>query len=216
MKINNLYEIHFSPTGGTKDAVEVFGEQWNVPKAVIDLTDMNDEFDNYEFYKEDLCVIGVPSYGGRVPAVAVQRIKEMRGNDTPVIIMTTYGNRAYGDALLELQQVVESVGFCVVAALAVVARHSIVPTIATDRPDAIDRTKLIEMSIKIKVHIERSKGFYSARLAENRTFMEYKGISIKPSNVGKCISCGICANNCPVGAIPLDNPKVTDTQKCTS
>ena len=30
------------------------------------------------------------------------------------------------------------------------------------------------------------------------------------------MKCKICANNCPVGAIPLDNPKVTDNEKCIS
>ena len=45
MKINNLYEIHFSPTGGTKEVVETFGEQWNIARSVIDLADLDNEVD---------------------------------------------------------------------------------------------------------------------------------------------------------------------------
>ena len=217
MKINNLYEIHFSPTGGTKEAVDVFSAQWNIPKSIIDLADMNVEFDKYEFYGDDLCVIGVPSFGGRVPAVAVQRIRQLKANNTPAIIIATYGNRDYDDTLVELQEVVENVGFCVVAALAVVTQHSIFPQIATGRPDAIDKSKLAEMAIKIKVHIERANGFNKAKLSgENKQYKEYKGVPLKPVTSSKCMKCGICANNCPVGAIPLDNPKVTDNEKCIS
>lgn len=217
MKINNLYEIHFSPTGGTKEAVDVFSAQWNIPKSIIDLADMNVEFDKYEFYGDDLCVIGVPSFGGRVPAVAIQRIRQLKANNTPAIIIATYGNRNYDDTLVELQEIVENVGFCVVAALAVVTQHSIFPQIATGRPDAIDKSKLAEMAIKIKVHIERANGFNKAKLScENKQYKEYKGVPLKPVTSSKCMKCGICANNCPVGAIPLDNPKVTDNEKCIS
>ena len=218
MKINNLYEIHFSPTGGTKEAVDVFSAQWrNIPKSIIDLADMNVEFDKYEFYGDDLCVIGVPSFGGRVPAVAVQRIRQLKANNTPAIIIASYGNRDYDDTLVELKEVVENVGFCVVAALAVVTQHSIFPQIATGRPDAIDKSKLAEMAIKIKVHIERVNGFNKAKLScGNKQYKEYKGVPLKPVTSSKCMKCGICANNCPVGAIPLDNPKVTDNEKCIS
>ena len=31
-----------------------------------------------------------------------------------------------------------------------------------------------------------------------------------------CSSCGLCAKECPVNAIPTDNPKVTDKNKCIS
>ena len=217
MKINNLYEIHFSPTGGTKEAVDVFSAQWNIPKSIIDLADMNVEFDKYEFYGDDLCVIGVPSFGGRVPAVAVQRIRQLKANNTPAIIIASYGNRDYDDTLVELKEVVENVGFCVVAALAVVTQHSIFPQIATGRPDAIDKSKLAEMAIKIKVHIECANGFNKAKLScKNKQYKEYKGVPLKPVTSSKCMKCGICANNCPVGAIPLDNPKVTDNEKCIS
>ena len=217
MNINNLYEIHFSPTGGTKETVDKFSTQWNVPKSIIDLADMSVEFDKYEFYGDDLCVIGVPSFGGRVPLVAVQRLKQMKANNTPAVIIATYGNRNYDDTLIELQEIIEDVGFCVVAALTVVTQHSLLPHIATGRPDGLDKKRLIEMSIKVKVHIERASGFNKAKLSDNKkTYKEYKGVPIKPYSTGKCIKCGICAENCPVGAIPLDNPKLTDNEKCIS
>ena len=45
---------------------------------------------------------------------------------------------------------------------------------------------------------------------------EYGGVPFKPVANGKCTSCGLCAKECPAGAIPLDNPKMTDKDKCIS
>ena len=48
------------------------------------------------------------------------------------------------------------------------------------------------------------------------TFKEYKGVPFKPEGNDECISCGICAKECPVNAINYENPKVTDKEKCIS
>lgn len=50
----------------------------------------------------------------------------------------------------------------------------------------------------------------------NRPYREYGGVPIKPVANGKCTSCGLCAKECPAGAIPLNNPKLTDKDKCIS
>ena len=39
---------------------------------------------------------------------------------------------------------------------------------------------------------------------------------LKPKSDKKCESCGICAKLCPVNAIPLDDPKETNSEKCIS
>ena len=44
----------------------------------------------------------------------------------------------------------------------------------------------------------------------------YNGVPLKPVANGKCTSCGICAKECPAGAISKDDPKVTDKETCIS
>lgn len=42
------------------------------------------------FSKEDVCFVGVPSYGGRVPEIAVERMVNFEGNGTKAIPVILY------------------------------------------------------------------------------------------------------------------------------
>ena len=48
------------------------------------------------------------------------------------------------------------------------------------------------------------------------TYKEYKVLPMDIKASEDCIKCGLCAQKCPVSAIPLDNPQQTDDQKCIS
>ena len=74
----------------------------------------------------DLVLIAVPSYGGRVPALAAQRLAAVRVHQARCVIVCVYGNRAYEDTLAELRDVAEQAGIRVFAAIAAFAVHSII------------------------------------------------------------------------------------------
>ena len=88
----SIYAIYFSPTGGTEKIVTFIAEQFGEYQS-IDLCEKTSGLTN-DFSKEDLCIIGVPSFGGRVPAIALERIKALSGNNATAILITVYGNRA--------------------------------------------------------------------------------------------------------------------------
>ena len=50
----------------------------------------------------------------------------------------------------------------------------------------------------------------------NKPYCDYNGLPLKPTGGLRCISCGLCADNCPAGAIPKDAPKKVDKRKCIS
>lgn len=76
--------------------------------------------------RDDIAFLAVPCYGRRVPALAAQRIAQINGNGAKAVLVCSYGNRAYEDCLVELQDVAEAAGFRAVAAVAAVSEHSIV------------------------------------------------------------------------------------------
>ncbi|HAP20995.1 MAG TPA: 4Fe-4S ferredoxin, partial [Lachnospiraceae bacterium] len=62
--------IVFSPTGGTQRVVDELVAEWGEPADKVDLTDAMIDFDAITLEKDDVAVIAVPSYGGRVPSLA--------------------------------------------------------------------------------------------------------------------------------------------------
>ena len=93
--IMKLYEIYFSPTGGTKKVTEIIGSAWTCEKERIDLMNPRLEPAGYSFTASDICIVAVPSFGGRVPETALERLKKMNGGGAKTVLAAVYGNRAH-------------------------------------------------------------------------------------------------------------------------
>ena len=168
----------------------------------------------------DLLIVGVPSYAGKVPEMAVRSLRRFLGNNTPAIIVSVYGNRAYDDTLIELKDLMESHGFKLLSAAAVIAQHSIFPKIAEGRPNADDMEKLHEFASKSRellIQIPKMSAVSRLMVKGNRPYRDTKPIPLHPEgSKGKCISCHACVKMCPVGAITMKEPYKTNEKKCIS
>lgn len=209
-----IYEIIFSPTGGTKKVADIISAGVGADSICIDLTDKDFDFASVSFGEEDVCIAALPSYGGRIPHIAGERLKQMKGNRARVISVTVYGNRAYDDTMLELQDVLSEAGFCPVAAIAAVAEHSIMHQFAAGRPDAEDRKELTGFADRIRRGIQAGNLRNVPVVPGNRPYRTYGGVPMKPRSGRSCTKCGVCAAKCPVGAIPADMPMSTDHDRC--
>ena len=207
------YNLHFSPTGGTRRVAEILIEGLQGKYQQIDLCH---KIDNINLNEGDVCLVSVPSYGGRVPAIAIDRLKKVTGNGAKAILNCVYGNRAWEDTLTELQDTLEGQGFICVAALATVSEHSIFRQFATGRPDDIDMAELIEMAGRIQNRLDAD--FHSKLELEGShdTYKVFGGTPLKPTGNDDCSGCELCAKECPVGAIDPNNPKNTILEKCIS
>ena len=106
----NCTQITFSPTGGTKRIADILTEQLGECPATIDLANSNTDFSGCSVPSDNIAVIAVPSYGGRVPQTAAARLSAIKGNHAKAVIVCVYGNRAYEDTLAELQDIAEGCG----------------------------------------------------------------------------------------------------------
>lgn len=210
-------EIVFSPTGGTGKVAEIITNAWGLSVNKIDLTNAETDYSSLSLGKDDLAIIAVPSYGGRVPNLAVQRICNIKGNHIPCVIVCLYGNRAYEDTLVELNDISEKSDFKVIAAIAAIAEHSIMHQYAAGRPDTKDESELTSFAEKIleKINSDYTE-FSTLQIPGNRPYKKSGGASLVPKANNDCTNCGNCAKKCPAQAISKENLRVADSKKCIS
>lgn len=207
------YKILFSPTGGTERVADILTGRLAENAVTIDLCDRSVDFSTFSFTAEDVCVVAVPSYGGRVPAIAVHRLSLLHGNGAKAILVAVYGNREFEDTLVELKDTLDASGFVSVAAVAAIAEHSIARQFAAGRPDAEDARELEDFADAIRIRLAENSPPELA-LPGNRPYKSFGGLPMHPGADKSCVACGICAESCPVGAIPMDDPRKTDNEKC--
>lgn len=208
-------QVVFSPTGGTMKVAQAITKIWGADVAAIDLTDPVKDYSQVLFQADDLVLIALPSFGGRVPALAAERLAQIQGNGVRCVLVCVYGNRAYEDTLVEMQDIAEKSGFQPFAAVAAIAEHSILHQYASGRPDQQDLQALQEFSGKILEKFQSDDRGIPA-LPGNRPYKKAGGAGLVPKAGKECIQCGVCAAQCPAQAISQDNPQNTDGKKCIS
>lgn len=213
------HTLFFSPTqtGATvaravQNALRTeIGTSFDITKAPTEQT----------FSADDLVIIAMPVYGGRLPGVAVERFTSIQGNGAKAVAVAVYGNANIGDALLELTDLCTEQGFNVVAAATFIGEHSFTMKefpIAVGRPDAADREKVAEFSALVQEKLDAGEPVTLSELPGSRPYaketMAPSGVAATAPN-GNCTKCGLCEMTCPTGAITMTEAgPLIDASKC--
>ena len=210
-------QLIFSPTGGTKKVADAITGKWYKNVETVDLTDASADFIKLQMQKGDLVLIAVPSYGGRVPDLAVKRLAQVQGGGACCVLVCVYGNRAYEDTLIELYDAAQKSGFYTLAAVAAIAEHSIIHQYAANRPDQQDIENLHDISAKILARFhDNPTGETEIKIPGSRPYRKSGGVGLAPKAKKNCVECGLCAANCPAQAISRTALRSADPEKCIS
>lgn len=208
-----IYNLFFSPTGGTRKVAEILGTIMHVDK-IIDFTPASVKLDSIALSPDDVCMISVPSFGGRIPFPAAEKLKTLKANGAKAVMVSTFGNRAIDDTLLEMKDILIQCGFLCIAGIEAVTEHSFVRKFGANRPDVQDQAELRAFAATILQRLANA-GLTSVDVPGKTPYKDFKGVPFHPAaNENKCVSCGICAARCPADAIPRNDPKVTLADRC--
>ena len=208
MNIEKWIIAHFSPTGGTKKVADAIAAGFHIPVVEADLTKADSAITLSE---NDALMAVLPVYAGRVPQISLERLSALKGNGQKAVAVVVYGNREYDDALLETKDTLEAAGFQLIAAAAFIAEHSMCRSIAAGRPDAQDEALCRQFAADVMAKAEDAAPF---QVPGNTPYKELKPSAFHPAANESCVKCGDCAEQCPVGAIPLDDPSLTNNDLC--
>lgn len=209
LKETMLY--YFSPTGGTKKIGESFSSAF---AETVKNTDLGVRDKPVAQAECDVVVIAAPVFGGRIPAIAIENIKKINGNEKKAVTLAVYGTRAYDDALLELNDAVQECGFTVIASAALIAQHSIVPIVGQGRPDAKDITDIQNFSKKVLDKLD-AQNTDKVNVPGNVPYKDHMTVPAAPISTAACSKCAACEAVCPTGAIHIEESNVvTDLSRC--
>ncbi len=223
MNINQVKLIYFSPTGTTKKILEGLAQGLQAETVEhLNLTPPDASTGAIAEMNDELAIVGAPVYGGRLPPDAAQRLRRLKGNETPAVVVVVYGNREYEDALLELNNLVVEAGFIPVAGGAFIGEHSFdsaAMPIATGRPDEQDLEKAAEFGRAIRQKMAGIDMLTEMLPLEVPGDFPYKAGSkwtgVAPiTQEAICIQCETCITVCPTAAITMNGTLKTNTDAC--
>jgi ferredoxin len=224
MDIKTVKLVCFSPTGTTKAVVKSIARGINHANVeLIDITKPIDRELTLVTGNDELLIMAIPVYMGRVPSVISDWLNSIKANNTHTVCVVVYGNRAFDDALLELKDILVNCGCTPIAGAAFIGEHSFssadLPS-SVGRPDTNDLQLAQMFGHKIVETIKTASSVNIINNIELPGNFPYGGTKnlwhldfIKVND--NCMHCGICATVCPVGAIEAENSGIMDIDKCT-
>lgn len=183
--IRRVVGIYFSPVGGTAEMTRRLASELAAglkdcsPDGIrvdyLDISDFADAPGTIDIDGETVAVIGMPSYIGKLPVPGIRAAQAINGSGAMCIASVSYGGRSYGNALYEMQHIVEERGLRVIGAGAFLISYMAVRGSSRSSAPAMDTASLAEFVKAASDKIRRLAGCDIEPLRIKPAPLEVKG-----------------------------------------
>lgn len=225
MKARTVKIVCFSPTGTSrKVALEVAKGIGSTSPEIIDITKPAGRQGSLSVAEGELLIVCVPVYMGRVPALASDWFRKAHAFKNYAVPIVVFGNRTFGNALLELKDIIVNTGLQVIAGGAFIGEHSFSDSehpCSPGRPDEKDLGIARDFGLQISQILPDSQALNNSKGITIPGTYPYGGVT-KLWDVdfiainSNCVKCGTCSQICPTGAISPENSSNIDIEACIS
>lgn len=220
MKIKKIKVAFFSTSGHKKDqskgetqkAAEILAGFFGLPVELYDRTLPSEREKVINCDTGDLMIVACPVFGGWMPAIP-GLFENINGDATPCILMATYGNRHYDQVLAQLKELMGTVGFITVGAIAVVTPHTFSEKLGAGRPNQEDRAVMADFAMRVLEKVENWDVECPAIPGDLTVPRKPSVYKPKTWNPERCSHCGHCWKTCPAGAIHPETMEISP-EKC--
>ncbi len=130
--------LTFSPTGQSKACALAVAKATKQKFLEIDVTHFIQRAKPLALADTTL-IVAYPVYGGRVPHLFAEYLKEMvTCTNCKALVIASFGNRAFEDALVEMEDLLLGKGVPLIGAASIGCQHSYTDKVGSKRPDIED------------------------------------------------------------------------------
>lgn len=216
--------LYFSGTGNSAYAAERIGE--NTGDDVLNLCGRIKNHDFSKIHSDRPWVIAAPAYAWRIPHILHEWLEkaELSGNREIYFVITCAGK--IGNAGQYLKKLCESKNLLYMGSIPVIMPNNyVVLSPVTGKKEAVEIVQRAEEKLdKAAYFIENHRKFpqLSATVGDKVNSSFVNGMFYKMFVQGKkfyaadtCVSCGKCADMCPLNNIRIENGKPVWGKDCT-
>lgn len=211
----------FSPTGGTMNAAYLLASMLGENPEMIDQVPLASRQETISFAKDELAIFAAPAYAGKIP-YAPNLFENCKGDQTPCVLVASFGNRAAENCCAQMHKLATDNGFVVIGAINIVTPHIFGARAGHSRPDVQDVKELRAFADEILKKL--ASGAPAPITVEGDPAINgkptIKSVIDHQLDATKCVMCGLCVNNCPVGAIDaktlaINSEPCVECQRCS-
>jgi ferredoxin len=172
---------------------------------LFDVTLVKDR-QNSLLFEDTLLIVAFPVYAGRVPSLFSSFLKDhLSCHNCTALAIATYGNRDYDDALVEIEDILDTKTVPLVGAATIIAQHSFTNKVGSRRPDIedfqiLDRLAALAPNLKEKIQVKGNRPYKTGMVSPDPPYM-----SVADAH---CTHCGRCLEVCPTDAMKTQDPSL--------